>query len=270
MATALPPIEVVLDLSILSATSIREWMGFSRVGSCHIPKVIYEEMRFLHDRAPDPDLERVAREFNRFQRESQWQISDAIAHHPALRSSTGEALTKRHRIGLAVARCAYGLADDNPSHLVVLVVSDRAMLQRIYSMKVSNLCAISGSMMLQWSQTGQRPIPVIQKVQEMRILSNSRTRITAQTVNRSESSGSTYIQASTRIQSNSEPRRRPVVIHHPIASTPSWLPDFISILTALLAMGVAIAVGWYLLSHSAAQQGRPQSQSDWIAQVTLS
>ncbi|MBF2090760.1 MAG: hypothetical protein IGR80_09675 [Synechococcales cyanobacterium K44_A2020_017] len=267
MATAIPPVEVVLDLSTLSATNTREWMGFARVGTCYVPKIIHEEMRFLHERAPDPDLERVAREFNRFYRDCQWHISDAIAHHPALRSSSGEALTKRNRIGLAVARCAYGLAEDNPTHLVVLVVSDRAMMQRIYSMKVPNLCAINGAMLLQWSQTGQRPIPIIQKIQEMRISSGTRARLA---VNASSSSHSTYIQTSTRIQSNSSPRPRSPVIHAPVASTPSWLPDVISILTALAALGIAIAVGWYMLSHSASQQSSPQSRLWLAAQITSS
>jgi len=264
MVTAIPPVDIVLDLSTLSATSTRDWMGFARVGNCHIPKIIHEEMRFLHERAPDPDIERVAREFNRFYRESKWTINDALAHHPALRSSTGEAMTKRNRIGLAVARCAYGVAEDNPTHLVVLAVSDRAMLQRIYSMKVPNLCAVNSAMLLQWSQTGQRPIPIIQKIQEMRIASGARARVAAG--GSSAAASKTFIQTPTRIQSDSEARRRPRVqaVHPP--STPSWIPDFVSIVLALAALGVAIAVGWYMLSHFNSEQASPQSQRTMAAQ----
>jgi hypothetical protein len=263
MVTAIPPVDIVLDLSTLSATSTRDWMGFVRVGNCHVPKIIYEEMRFLHERAPDPDIERVAREFNRFYRESKWTISDALAHHPALRSSTGEAMTKRNRIGLAVARCAYGIAEDNPTHLVVLAVSDRAMLQRVYSMKVPNLCAINSAMLLQWSQTGQRPIPIIQKIQEMRVASGARARVAAG----GAAASPTVIQTPTRIQSNSELKRRSpkaYTVHTP--STPTWIPDFISILLALVALGVAIAVGWYMLSHFNSEQASPQSQRAIAAQ----
>lgn len=259
MATAIPPVDIVLDLSTLSATSTRDWMGFARVGNCHVPKIIHEEMRFLHERAPDPDIERVAREFNRFYRDSKWTISDALAHHSALRSSTGEAMTKRNRIRLAAARCAYGISEDNPTHLVVLVVSDRMMLQRIYSMKVPNLCAINSAMLLQWSQTGQRPIPVIQKIQEMRVSSGTRGRIAA--AQASAAASPTLIQTPTRIQSNSEVKRRSsnaYFVHTP--STPGWLPDLVSMALALLALGVAIAVGWYMLAHFNSEQASPQSQ----------
>lgn len=265
MVTVVPPVELVLDLSILSGSSTREWMGFSRVGTCHVPKIIHEEMRFLHERAPDEDIERVAREFNRFYRESQWTISDAIAHHPALRSASGEALTKRNRLALAVARCAYGIAEENPTHLVVLVVSDRTMLQRIYSMKVPNLCAINGAMLLQWSQTGQRPIPIIQKIQEMRISSGARARLAASS-NSASPSPATRIQTPTRIQTQSELRRSRERLPAPPLPDPSrTVSDFISILLSLGALGVAIAVGWYMYTNATSEQSKPQSRTPVVA-----
>ncbi|MBD2092898.1 hypothetical protein H6F67_23905 [Microcoleus sp. FACHB-1515] len=166
--TALPPVSLVLDISALSAASPREWLEFSRVGTSHVPQVVYEEMNFLFDRSPDPDLERVARAFKRFYANSGWQITDETGHHPALRAASGQAMTKRSRVSLAVARCAYGLAQNHPANLVVLVSSDRALLQRLYDIQLPNLCGITGAALLQWCRSGQRPIAVSQKLQQMR------------------------------------------------------------------------------------------------------
>jgi hypothetical protein len=258
MAAVVPPVIIVLDLSTLSASSTREWLGFSRVGTCYVPKVIQEEMRFLHDRAPDPDLERVARDFQRFYRTSGWKISDAIAHHPSLRSSTGESLTKRVRISLAVARCAYGLAEDNPNSLVVLSASDRTLLQRIYDMKVPNLCAINGPTLLQWSQSGQRPIAVVQKMQHMR-LSPSMARPNIESYRTSTAPPLTQVQENTRIQSFSSIHSpsKAKFVHTP--SSPNWLPELISGISALLALGVAGMIAWMLYLRIKADQTNPQS-----------
>lgn len=163
-----PPILLILDISTLSTTTTRDWLGFSRAGVCYLPQVIYEEMRFLYDRSPDPDLERTAREFNRFYATSGWKITEVVGHHQLLKSATGYALTRRTRVALAVARCAFGLAQQHPASLVVLVSSDRSILQRIYDIQVPNLTAIPGSTLLNWSRTGQRPVAISQKLQQMK------------------------------------------------------------------------------------------------------
>ena len=175
------PMKLILDISTLSATTTREWLGFSRAGDCYIPHMVYEEIRFLYERSPDPDLERVSREFNRFYSTSGWKISEVTGHHPLLKSATGRALTKRARVALAVARCAYGEAQKNPKQLVVLVTSDRAILQRIYDIQLPNLAGIPSSALLNWSRSGKRPIAVTQKLQELRDLGYSHSGLMAST-----------------------------------------------------------------------------------------
>ncbi|NJN86732.1 MAG: hypothetical protein HC881_10975 [Leptolyngbyaceae cyanobacterium SL_7_1] len=59
-------------------------------------------------------------------------------------------MTKRSRVSLAVGRCAYAQSLAHPTSLVVLVSSDRTMLQRIYDIQATNLCAITGQALLQW------------------------------------------------------------------------------------------------------------------------
>lgn len=254
MTTVIPPILLVLDVSVLSSASTRDWLGFSRVGACYLPKIIQEEMRFLHERAPDPDIERVAREFQRFQKTADWKVTDVVAYHPMLKSATGEAYTKRVRVSLAVARCAYGLSQANPTKLVVLVASDRNLLQRIYDMQVPNLCSINGGTLLNWSQAGQRPVAVIQKIQQMRNSGNI-----PHPRDRSEIP-KTQIQTNTRIQSG-YPKRTPARNSqiHPDISTPTWLKDMFSIAFALLTMAVAGFVIWLLIAKANSDRANPQS-----------
>lgn len=243
-----PPVLIVLDISILSTATTREWLGFSRVGTCHVPQVIYEEMRFLFDRSPDPDLERVAREFNRFYATSGWKITDISGHHPLLKSPT-HGLTKRARVALAVARCAYGLAQQFPSHLVVLVASDRALLQRVYETQTPNLTGISGPALLQWSRTGQRPVAVSQKMQQMRVrgegqpvtqLPNSQiTKIPTSQITRPVTTSPSRVTA---------PRPKTQVRRDPSVS--DWLPDVISGVSALVAIAVAALLIWAIFYNA--------------------
>lgn len=254
MTTIIPPVLLVLDLSILSSTSTREWMGFSRVGTCIIPKIIYEELRFLSDRAPDPDLERVARDFQRLYKESNWKVSDVVAYHPMLKSATGEAYTKRVRLALAVSRAAYGLSQENTARLVVLAVSDRNLQQKIYDMQIPNLCAINGPTLLQWSQTGQRPIAVIQKIQQMRsggLLPDAAHRGTP-----------TRIQGQTNIQSGTKKHTAPRSgIPQPYVEMPHWIKDLVSTLLALGALAFAVGLFWFLIKHANSQYAAPQQNS---------
>jgi hypothetical protein len=214
MNMVLPPVILVLDVSALSAASPREWLEFSRVGTAQIPQVVSEEMRFLFDRSPDPDLERVARAFTRFYPTSGWQTTDVNGHHPALKAASGQAMTRRSRVSLAVARCAYGLSQESPGSLVVLVSSDRALLQRLYDVQATNLCGITGPALLQWSRSGQRPIAVSQKFQQMRVpggrspavvsqvpQSNSSGRAVATSTPKTTVQTKTFIQQPTKIQS---------------------------------------------------------------------
>ncbi|MEO0408289.1 MAG: PIN domain-containing protein [Cyanobacteria bacterium P01_A01_bin.135] len=174
---SIPPIVLVLDVSTLTKTDIRDWLGFSRAGTCLVPQTVFEEMRFLYDRSPDADLERVSREFNRFYASSGWQITDASGHHPLLKSSSGRALTRRVRVALAVARCAYGVAQQSSHSLVVLVASDESILQRIEDVRTANLTAITSADLLQWSRSGQRPAEVQKKLQAMRSANLSQSRV---------------------------------------------------------------------------------------------
>jgi hypothetical protein len=231
-----PPVILVLDISALSAATPREWIEFSRAGSCIVPQVVYEEMKFLFDRAPDPDLERIARAFNRFYPTSGWKVSDASAHHIVLKTTSGQSMTKRSRVSLAVGRCAYGLAQTMPNSLVVVISSDRNMLQRVYDIQAPNLCAITGQSLLQWSRTGQRPIAVSQKAQQMRVASGGLLTTAAP--------ASTYPASATRTLP------KPTKTQSSAAIMPEWVPQLLHLALAVGALAIAGWLAWFVVTRS--------------------
>jgi hypothetical protein len=252
MATV-PPVILVLDVNALSTATPREWLEFSRVGGCVVPQVVYEEMKFLFDRSPDPDLERIARAFNHFYATSGWQISDEHAHHPLLKSTSNQSLTKRSRVSLAVGRCAYAQSLTHPTSLVVLVSSDRTMLQRIYDVQATNLCAITGQALLQWCRTGQRPIAVSQKLQRLRVVSGvgGVSGVGASALNPTHSnlahstSTLSHIPSSARLTPSAITPKKPAVRHSSLTST--GLPQLISIVFSLATLAAAAWLVWFII-----------------------
>jgi hypothetical protein len=251
---AVPPVILVFDISALSAATPSEWREFSRVGGCYVPQVVYEEMRLLFDRSPDPDLERIAKAFNRFYASSGWQITDVNAYHASLKLGSGQALTRRARVSIAVGRCAYGLAQTFPTSLVVLVTKDRSLLQRLYEIPCVNLGGITVESLLQWSRTGQRPIPISQKLQQFRAthgIQPSGTTGTSQTYQRT---------SPTRLTPTRPSGAR--LIRNPFSS-PGWFPDLVSLLLAVLGIAIAAYLVWLLLHSNALREllHRPVNQT---------
>jgi hypothetical protein len=260
---AVPPVILVFDISALSAATPSEWREFSRVGSCYVPQVVYEEMKLMFDRSPDPDLERIAKAFNRFYATSGWRITDVNGHHTALKIGSGQALTRRSRVSLAVGRCAYGLAENTPGSLVVLVTKDRPLLQRLYEIPAVNLCGITVDNLLQWSRTGQRPIAVSQKLQQFRAAHGIQpvgTTGTSQTYQRT---------SPTRLTTSPSAKLKTRNV-----STPDWLPDLVSLLLAAAGLAVAGYLIWLVINNGNIRQffenptGQSQTSVDRISKIS--
>lgn len=252
---AVPPIVLVFDINALAAATPAEWREFARVGNCYIPQVVYEEMKMLFDRSPDPDLERLAKAFNRFYATSGWQTTEATAAHPMLKIATGHGLTRRSRVSLAVGKCAYGLAQELANSLVVLVSNDRMLLQRLQDIPSANLCGISGDMLLQWSRTGHRPVAISSKVQQFRA--------SHQPLSRSASA------EHPRQTALPIPSRTPVRALWGRSSVflSEWIPELRSLLLALVGLIIAGYLIWLLLSLFNAGGGfqRPTPQQSFLS-----
>ncbi len=229
---AIPSVILVFDVSALSAASCSEWREFARVGNCYIPQVVYEEMKMMFDRSPDPDLERIAKDFHRFYANSNWKVTQADAHHTALKMGAGQSLTRRARVSLAVGRSAYALSQSFQSSMVVLVTKDRSLLQRLYEIPEVNLCGITGEALLQWSRSGSRPIAVIQKIQQFRTAHSITAKTTA---NYSERCSIAAVSVSNSA--------KPALVNR--VMMPEWLPDAASMVMAV----VGLAIAGYLIHY---------------------
>ena len=251
---AVPPVILVFDISALSVASPSEWREFSRVGSCYVPQVVYEEMKLMFDRSPDPDLERISKSFNRFYASSGWKITDVNAHHPSLKVGSGQALTRRARVSLAVGRCAYGLSQAFPNSLIILVSKDRSLLQRLYEVPVVNLCGIMGESLLQWSRTGQRPIAVSQKFQQFRAAYNlSPVSNAAKPAQLTHSASRTATSAPTSPTKLTKSRN--------VASMPDWLPDLMSLVLAAAGLAIAGFLVWFVLNNTELKKSLPRTEA---------
>ncbi|GAB4364689.1 MAG: hypothetical protein Kow00121_00570 [Elainellaceae cyanobacterium] len=259
---AVPPIVLVFDVNALSSASPTEWREFSRVGNCYIPQVVYEEMKMLFDRSPDPDLEQLAKAFSRFYATSGWKTTDASASHPTLKVASGQALTRRARVSLAVGKCAYGLAQEFANSLVVLVSNDRSLLQRLQELPSVNLCGIPGDTLLQWSRTGQRPIAVSAKFQQFKSNYQPAVKSAAQPAR---------VNSSPRPDTPSKPNRSSSVRSSPVFLS-DWLPELRSLLFALIGLAIAGYLIWLLFNLLSSEEllQRPTTQQSFLYQLHLS
>ncbi|NET38954.1 MAG: hypothetical protein F6K19_44430 [Cyanothece sp. SIO1E1] len=281
MATALPSILVVIDMSVLAAGDTREWNEVVRVGACLIPQVVLDEMRFLFDRALDPELQRLAREFRQFYVNSGWLATDAVAPHPALKGRGGESLSKRARLSLSVSKCAYGVATANPRKLVVLATNEQPQLKKIQALEVPNLCSVTGSALLQWSRTGRRPIAASQRLQLMKVAqqeafeqSKAAQKATSKTAGQSglfsarsssatvgNTTISTSYSSSTRPSQGKSKSSRRSALSPSMPSRPGALSQTISLLLAIAGLAIAGLLLWYLFNAQASKQPRSQELS---------
>ena len=166
MANQLPPVLVTFDADVLMAGRTQVWQEYTKVGTCYIPEVVYDEIDHLTGRAVEPAIEQVAREFMRFFAESGWIATDAQETHRALEPSMKNQ-SKQAMLVVATAQCVYGLAQEHPEALVVFVSNSQPLLKRLASVAAPNLCGITGAMLLNWARKAERPPAATQQLQSL-------------------------------------------------------------------------------------------------------
>ncbi|MGI0487789.1 PIN domain-containing protein [Pantanalinema rosaneae CENA516] len=164
----LPPLLIVLDISALLAGRTRDWQEFSRTGECYVPRAVLDEMAVLKDHAPEPEIESIAREFDRFYPQSGWKEATAIADHESLKPAAGHTLSKKARLSTTVLQHVYGLAERRSDALVVLVANDQPLLKRLPALDMPNLCGLPLPALINWSRTQRRPPVVTHHMQDMK------------------------------------------------------------------------------------------------------
>ena len=166
MANQLPPLLVTFDTDVLMAGRTQVWQEYAKVGTCYIPEAVYDEIDRLTDQAVEPAIEQVAREFMRFFADSGWIATDAQQTHRALEPSIKNQ-SKQAMLVVATAQCVYGLAQEHPEALVIFVSNSQPLLKRLASVGITNLCGITGAMLLNWARKGERPPAATQQLQTL-------------------------------------------------------------------------------------------------------
>jgi hypothetical protein len=164
----IPSVLILFDTTALTAGKTLEWQEFSRLGECYLPEGVLQQMDYLCDRGSEPELESTVREFMRFYPTSGWKKTSLQAEHPNLKSAPGHTLSKRARLSLEVASCAYGVALRYPERLIVLIANDQSLLQQVMGLKLKNLCGLPLPALLQWARSQRRPPVVTQHLQSLR------------------------------------------------------------------------------------------------------
>jgi hypothetical protein len=157
---------LIFDTTAILAGKTLQWQEWERFGQCILPQAAFKEMESLTKISSDPQEESIAREFIRYWPTSDFQSSDANAL-VGIANPEAQGLSKRVRLEQAIAECAYALAKQQLGTLVVLVSHDRPLVQRILSLQIENLTAISVAELLGWVRQQQRPKSVTQSLKRM-------------------------------------------------------------------------------------------------------
>ena len=246
------PILVILDFNALEVGKTREWQEFSRVGECFIPQVVFDEIRYLHDRAPEVSLEQTAREFIRFFPDSGWHMTAISATHTSLKPASGESFSKKARLSLAVAQAAYGLSRNHPGSLVVLVTTDQSLLQRVQGVGALNLCGITAAALRQWCRTERQPLAVTQQLRQMATTAV----VGAGKVSPISTKPAAKASGSKVPRANNVGRTTPTpsLSHRRSSNAPGAIAQMFSTVLMLGALVLAGSTAWYLIQPAGFNQ----------------
>nr|WP_290221944.1 PIN domain-containing protein [Trichocoleus desertorum] len=249
------PILVILDFNALEVGKTREWQEFSRVGECFIPQVVFDEIRYLHDRAPEASLEQTAREFIRFFPDSGWNMTAISATHASLKPASGESFSKKARLSLAVAQAAYGLSRNHPGSLVVLVTTDQSLLQRVQGVEAPNLCGITAAALRQWCRTERQPLAVTQQLRQMATTPVvGAGKVGAGNVSTSLNKSATATTPKSRSHNVVRMSPNPSQRQPTFSNAPGAIAQLFSTLLMLGALVLAGSTAWYLLQPAGFNQ----------------
>jgi len=169
-----PELLLLFDLEVLLQGQPRDWQAYQSLGECVIPKPVQRQLSTLAEQgAAEATIEAKAREFLRFLPKSGWQISTAIAPHPALKPAPGSTLSNRARLTQAIAECAYANASSSPHKLVVLVTNQQPLIMKLPELARPNLCGMTQAHLQQWIRSQRVPASIEQHVLDMKTVARA-------------------------------------------------------------------------------------------------
>jgi len=175
-----PPILIFDDSSITSG-NIHFWREVSALGTCLVPEAAMAAVKFLAedvraDRSNAEPESAAAAEFVLFFAKSNWKTTAVLSNHEELAPNPGHDVSRKSRLGLMVAQCAYGIASQDAGVLVVLVTNTQPLIHRIEQLGVTNLCAVTAAAVRQWARTKQPPVNVAKSIATLQVTHSNHAR----------------------------------------------------------------------------------------------
>jgi hypothetical protein len=149
---------LIFDRNAILSNNIHFWREVGNLGECIVPQSVIEELSsIIEGFSPESSYEQSAAEFYRFLPTSNWQTSGVSDLHPQLSQKLGNALSRKSRLDLDTAQCAYGMAVLHPEAAVILVTDAKNLLQVISQLGIENLTAVNCAIASGWLRTKQVP-----------------------------------------------------------------------------------------------------------------
>jgi hypothetical protein len=153
---------LLFDRSAILSSDSHFWRGVTGLGTCMISQVAVEEINsVVSGFGSNKGQEAIASEFLKFLAptildSNNWQVSDVSGSDPTLSQKLGSSTSRNARLDLAIAECAYGLALQSPTS-VILVTNTTTLLQAVNALNQHNLSAATLPTVRQWLQNRQIP-----------------------------------------------------------------------------------------------------------------
>lgn len=148
---------LLFDRTAILGSDSHFWRGVSVLGTCITPQLVLEEINsVVSGFGSDKRQEAISSEFLRFLPLSNWQVSDVSGTDPSLGQKLGSSTSRNSRLDLAIAECAYGLALQHTTS-VILVTNTTTLLQAVNTLNQQNLSAATLPTVRQWLQNRQIP-----------------------------------------------------------------------------------------------------------------
>jgi hypothetical protein len=151
----------LFDRGAILSTNQHFWQAASKSGYCLLPQLVVDEIkRIAEEASPNPAQnsasENSAIEFIRYLPKSKWQITDLLKSHAELNTSDNQ-LSRNARLSILVGQYAYGVAEEHPDRLTVMVTDDQALIRKINELNIDQLCATTAIATKQWVFVGEIP-----------------------------------------------------------------------------------------------------------------
>ncbi|MCS6960777.1 MAG: PIN domain-containing protein [Pseudanabaenaceae cyanobacterium SKYGB_i_bin29] len=151
---------LIFDQGPITSGNLHYWQAVTRLGTCYIPQVVLDELKRMAEEAPlgrETTAEAAAKEFLRYYEGGGWQVTRVTKSHSDLTPTPGHNLSRKARLSYTVAQCAYGMAEQNPNAVVILVTEDQALIRRVGAIGLPRLGGTTGIAVREWTKNNQVP-----------------------------------------------------------------------------------------------------------------